>query len=500
VTTTRALDPDVRRLFEAVVELAPSERAAELARHPAHVAARVAELLAAAAAAPAFLDAPAAASDLAGHRAGPWILAERLASGGSGEVWSARRADGYPGWRLAVKVLRAHAGPELAPYMEAERRAHAALAHPYIVPLVDAGVLADGRPYLATPLVEGEPLDRACAGLGLDALLRLFVAVCAAVQHAHERLVAHCDLKPANVLVTRDGMPQLLDFGVARLIGRDAEGGVRALTPGYASPEQLAGEPLGVASDVWSLGVVLHELATGRRPFAGAPDVPAGPMSRAVGSTALPVACTPPAEAPRRLVRRLCGDLDAIVARALELDPGVRTTSVAALAADVEGFLAHRPIAARAQTAWRRATLSVRRNRAASAAAVAIVLAAGVAVGALRRDLARSEREASAGWRAHAQAALAARLIEDVARAAQGDGGLAVALTDAAATLERDPELGPEAEGRLRIALGALFLEAGRSAEARAQLERARALVAVTRGFGRQDSERIAALLAECGG
>jgi hypothetical protein len=123
-----------------------------------------------------------------------------------------------------------------------------------------------------------------------------------------------------------------------------------------------------------------------------------------------------------------------------------------------------------------------------------------VAVGALRRDLARSEREASAGWRAHAQAALAARLIEDVARAAQGDGGLAVALTDAAATLERDPELGPEAEGRLRIALGALFLEAGRSAEARAQLERARALVAVTRGFGRQDSERIAALLAECGG
>jgi serine/threonine protein kinase len=325
--TRTELAPAVQRLFEELVELPGPERAARLARTASEdpaLAREVEELLRAAESAPEFLERPAHESELVGHTVGPWSVEARLSSGGGGDVYRARRADGGASWRVALKVLPRDADrPEVRRRFESERRSLAALSHPYIVPLVDAGLAADGRPYLATRLVEGEPLDRACEGLDLEARLRLFLALASAVQHAHGRLIAHCDLKPANILVTREGMPQIVDFGIARFLAGES-GGEAALTPGYASPEQLAGGPLGVASDVWSLGVVLHELASGRRPFAHGPEARLRPASAAVLDEGAPrAACGPPAE-PVRLARRLRGDFDALLARALALDPAER--------------------------------------------------------------------------------------------------------------------------------------------------------------------------------
>ena len=508
--TTTALTGAVRRAFEELIELDGAERGERLARlgaEDAGLARAVAELLEAAADAPAFLERPAAESELVGHAAGPWILEARLSSGGAGDVYRARRADESagergPGWRVAVKVLRTRdgAGAVLRRF-EAERRTLAALNHPFIVPLVDAGLLADGRPYLATRLVEGEPLDRFAAGLALEPRLRLFLSVCAAVQHAHERLIAHCDLKPANVLVTREGMPQLLDFGIARLLSEEAAG-EPALTPGYASPEQLAGGVLGAQSDVWSLGAVLYELASGRRPLEapGATRIP--PPSEAVLSLRAPHAHAAPCEEPAALARRLRGDFDALARKALADDPSARYATVGELARDLERFLERRPLEARPASRARRALLLARRNRAASAAVLVALVSLALGIAGLYRGLLRSRAEASTGWRAHAQAALAASLLEDLARAAGSESPAALerALDRASHELAREAGTWPETEGRLRIALGALYLEVGRTADAEVNLRRARELAASTRGFGREDLERIERLLAQAQG
>ncbi len=504
--TTTGITDAVRRAFDELIELSLAERRvrlAELRAADAALARDVAELLDAAEAAPAFLERPAQESELVGHAAGPWVLEERLSGGGAGDVYRARRADGAEGWRVALKVLRRRSEASgVLRRFQAERRTLAALNHPFIVPLVDAGVLADGRPYLATRLVEGEPLDRFAAGLALEPRLRLFLAVCAAVQHAHERLIAHCDLKPDNVLVTREGMPQLLDFGIARLVSAEAGAGDPALTPGYASPEQLAGRALGTTSDVWSLGVVLYELATGRRPFAGPPGPGLLPASVAVLSADAPRAHSAPREEPARLARALRGDFDALVGKALALDPAERYGSVEQLARDLERFLDGRPLSAHPVSPARRARLFVRRNRLASAAVLVACLSLALGIAGLWRGLAQSRAEASLGWRAHAQAALAASLLEDLARAAgaASPAALEQALDQASAELVRATELWPETEGRLRIALGALYLETNRPAEAEAHLARALELATTTVGFGRGDRERVERLLAQAQG
>jgi serine/threonine-protein kinase len=501
---TTGITDDVRRAFDALIELEPATRARELerlAQADPTLAARVGALLEAAEEAPAFLEQPLGAHELVGHRAGPWLLEACLSRGGAGDVYRARRAEGGEGWRVALKVLRRAAGPELRARFEAEREALAALNHPFVVPLIDAGFLADGRPYLATRLVEGAPLDRHAAGLGLAARLALFLEVCAAVQHAHARLIAHCDLKPDNVLVTREGLPQLVDFGIARLVSAGARGS-GALTPGYASPEQLAGEPLGVASDVWSLGVVLYELASGRRPFAGPPRAAPLAPSGALLAPEAPRATTPAPDAPEVLAKRLRGDFDALVARALALDPAARYPSVAALAQDVERFLARRPLAARPASRWRATWLFARRNRLASAALALALVSLGLGLFGLARGLRTSRAEARLGWRAHAEAAVAVRLLEDLARSAGAlsPTALAGALDRTRAELARVAELGPESEGRLRLALGALYLESGRAREAEDELARALELARTTRGFGGEDRERAERLLDEARG
>lgn len=223
---------------------------------------------------------------LVGKRLGPWKVGERLGEGGMGVVYRGERDDGAFVQTVALKVVRRGLDTErLVEAFSCERHIIAALDHPDIARPLDAGVTPDGRPYMVMEHVEGMCIDGHCADadLPLAARLDLVGAVCRAVDHAHRRLVVHRDLKPANILVTSTGQVKLLDFGVAKLLDPAdpaaastlTRGAVVPLTPDYASPEQLRGEPVTTATDVFALGVLLYELAAGRRPFARADRSPA---------------------------------------------------------------------------------------------------------------------------------------------------------------------------------------------------------------------------------
>ncbi len=215
-------------------------------------------------------------SEVSGETVGPYRLLRELGRGGMGIVWLAERIDGMINRPVALKLPRGHWSATLSERMARERTILAALTHPNIARLYDAGVTAEGNPWLALEYIQGRPIDEYCRAknLSIQERLLLFLDVAAAVAHAHSRLVVHRDLKPSNVLVTDDGQARLLDFGIARLLEDDGrtesdltQVGGCALTPEYASPEQIQGGPIGIASDVYSLGVVLYELLTGRRPY-----------------------------------------------------------------------------------------------------------------------------------------------------------------------------------------------------------------------------------------
>lgn len=285
-----------------------------------------------------------------------------LGRGGTSTVYLAERTD-QPSGKVALKVMSAHlSGEEFLRRFNAERRFLAALNHPNITAVVDAGISRHGNPYLVTEYVDGEPLDQYCDRhkLGIEARLRLAIQVCDAVDYAYRSLILHRDLKPANILVTADGVVKLLDFGTASLI---AEGSAatttraRMLTPRYASPEQLRGERPGITGDVFSLGVVVYELLTGAWPF-GDPRSVVSELRRVTGesSTAEPSAVVTPDAAVLRdlplekLKRALDGSLSAIVLKALEHDPLRRYPTAGALAADLTRFLEGQPVEARPRT------------------------------------------------------------------------------------------------------------------------------------------------------
>ncbi|MEM9597149.1 MAG: serine/threonine-protein kinase [Acidobacteriota bacterium] len=303
------------------------------------------------------------------RRIGPYRLLELLGSGGMGEVYLAERVDQEFEQRVAVKLVRGGAdGGEIGDRFRHERQILANLEHPYIARLLDGGTFDHGRPYFVMEHVEGQPIDEYCENLGLDvdARLDLFEKVCEAVQFAHRRLVVHRDLKPANILVDTDGVPKLLDFGIAKVLDPEVRGPetelVRPLTRAYASPEQIRGEAVTTASDVYSLGVLLYELLTGHRPFkedgAGEPltpisgdQVPVRPSSvlsrpRPRGAAVDGEEQPEPAANPV-LRRRLSGDLDHIVLMALRFEADLRYGSVQELLDDLERFRQGRPVAAR---------------------------------------------------------------------------------------------------------------------------------------------------------
>jgi len=310
-------------------------------------------------------------------------LQERLDAGSSGVVYRAERVDGAVTQVVALKLLAPAASDidSLATRFANERVALARLSHPNIAHLIDGGLTAEGRPFLATEYVDGEAIDRWCQSqaAGLDARIQLMVKVCRAVDYAHRHMVIHRDLKPSNILVTAGGEPKLLDFGVARLLDGENDASNLAIdacmTPAYASPEQAAGRSLTIASDIYSLGVVLHELLTGRRPFDEIDD----PRTR------LQVLQQRAAPSIRRLDPlgglKISADLGAIIDRALALDPDQRYPSARELARDLERFQQRRPVVARGGGRLYRLERFVARNRLGTALALtAVVLLAGFLV------------------------------------------------------------------------------------------------------------------------
>ena len=331
-------------------------------------------------------------SAAAPSRIGPYRVERVLGSGGMGTVYLGVRDDDELPARVALKVIQAGSSEKLLERFRRERRILAGLIHPYIARLLDAGKLDDGRPYFVMEYVDGQTIDEYVASHrttpdGEKGVLDLFLKVCSAVQFAHQNLVIHRDLKPGNILVTADGEPRLLDFGIAKLLAGDdsATGDMtqpweRMLTPVSASPEQASGEAVTIATDVYSLGVLLYRLLTGVSPYAGAKDFATDP-ARVIREYEPPLSSTAGA-LTRRARASLEGDLDNILQKALEKDPRQRYPTAHEFAADIERHLKGLPIEARPASFSYRAAKFIRRNRLAVAAAALVCLAiAGGLVG-----------------------------------------------------------------------------------------------------------------------
>lgn len=398
---------------------------------------------------------------------GPWRLVSEAGRGGMGTVYLAERADAQFQQRVALKVVRGWLTPDDAHLrrFRDERRILAALDHPNIARLLDGGVTDDGVPWFAMEFVSGLPIDRHCQqhDSPLAERLRLFLAACDAVQYAHQHLVVHRDIKPANLLVTEDGHVKLLDFGVARLLDADpsTDAGAlftaaRLMTPAYASPEQLRGEPIAVASDVYSLGVVLHQLLAGALPHAVEGRQP-HELARAILEEAPRLPSTVAAPHHRRALR---GDLDTIVSVALRKDPARRYHSVEALADDVRKHLDARPIVARAHHRSYRIRTALWRRRYELAAGTLVV---GSLVTAAWTSRAAARRAAQQRHVAQVEAARAQQVAAFLANVFQlADPNVALgdtvtvgaALDSAAAWLDREQIGDPEARAEIALTLG----------------------------------------------
>lgn len=396
--------PQVRQLFELLTQLPSASREAALTASGAaeEVVREVRSLLAheqEGTGAAGFL-APVVAlpqeSDEPGYqglRVGAWEIQSRLGVGGMGEVWEAQRADGAFQARAAVKVLRPGMGSAaVLQRFAAEQASLARLNHAHIAHLLDAGRTPGGLPYFVMELVDGVPIDQGCQGLGLEGRLGLFLQLADAVSYAHRNLLVHRDLKPSNVLVTAAGQVKLLDFGIAKALdplesgNADATiGGMRPFTPNFASPEQVRGEPVSTATDIYSLGVLLYVMLTGAKPYGRGATSPQQ-MARSV----LEEEPTRPSALPQDAVtdphwlnnrRRLQGDLDKILLKALDKRIEQRYASVDGLAADIRAHLGGFPVSARAPSKCYLMARLVGRNKvAASALLIGLVcLVAGLA-------------------------------------------------------------------------------------------------------------------------
>jgi serine/threonine-protein kinase len=358
-------------------------------------------------------DAAASATARAGMRLGPFKLVRQIGRGGMGVVWLGERVAGGFSQAVAIKLVLGSWDSSVAQRrFLLERQILAGLQHPNIAHPIDGGVSADGKPWLALEYVDGENLLAWCDARRLDIgeRLRLFLVICAAVAHAHQRLIVHRDLKPSNILVGADGCVKLLDFGIAKMLDRDGgETATRAFTPDYAAPEQLRGEAVTTAVDVYALGLLLYELLSGRRASSdsGGKRETQRPSATATheeySGDAVRLAALR-GLAPQGLRRRLRGDLDAIVLKALRSEPAKRYAGVAELAADVERHLRNQPVHARRGSWSYRFGRFARRHRwalAASAAGMA-ALACGLAAAlwqareaSRQRDIALREAQTS---------------------------------------------------------------------------------------------------------
>jgi eukaryotic-like serine/threonine-protein kinase len=378
------------------------------------------ELLAAESAADArgFLDAPRAMT-LAGHQLGRYTLVRPLGQGGMGSVWLARRTDGRFDGLAAIKLMNLALMSETGQArFRREGTALARLTHPGIARLLDAGVATTGQPYLVLEYVDGLRIDTYAdsAALSRDQRVMLMLQVLDAVGHAHANLIVHRDLKPSNILVTADGQVKLLDFGIAKLLHADGQDdrtaltsdGGTALTPDYASPEQVKGEDITTATDVYALGVLLYVLVSGRHPTRGDKSTP-GDAVRGVLDVE-----------PQRLG---LADLDTIIAKALRKVPSERYSSVSGFADDLRRFLRHEPVSARPDSVAYRARKFIRRNRIAVAATLAVsaLLIASTVFSLVQARRAAAERDSAV--RASRQAMAMSELQTVLAGDSRGPDG-----------------------------------------------------------------------------
>lgn len=490
--------PTALTLFEESLDVPTAERSRWLAERSAGDPELLAELLGLFEAdqSDADLTLPYAAPPLADRRAervGAFELVEEIGAGGMGRVFRARRADGAFDQEVAVKLFEGSGRSAVGlQRFRQERQILASFEHPGIARLIDGGQAPDGTPYVVMELVRGRAITSYCdaGALPLAARLQLFARVCDAVEAAHRLGVVHRDLKPANVLVTDDGDPKVIDFGIAKVLEPDRrrpdlqlETATRmgAMTPEYASPEQVLQRPVGPASDVYSLGVMLYELLTGARPYHLAAltasqiertvceSVPADPSRLAARMRAAPPRGL--AE-PRSLARTLKGDLDRVVMTALHKDPEQRYRSAGQLGQDIERYLTGHAVVARGASRAYRFGKLVRRNRglAVATTAVFVVLIAGLVAVAFQARTARLEAE-KAG-------AVQDFLVEMIGRADPIHSGSEVP-TLADAVLAVTPEVGrrfdgkPDVEADVRYALGFALAGLGETGPARGELQRA---------------------------
>lgn len=463
-----ALDcpPEARRAWLAHAVEDEAVRARVLALLDAHEAAETGGLL----------DTPLLVREgrRGGHRVGPWRLVEPLGEGGMGTVWKAERADGTYDRSVALKLLRVDGNTDaLAERLRAEQQILARLEHPNVARLYDGGVTEDGRPYLVLERVDGQPITAYADAHGLDvpARLHLFLQVCGAVAYAHQNLVVHRDLKPSNVFVTDDGRVKLLDFGIAKLVENERDDLLTrsqlALTPSYAAPEQLRRAPVTTATDVYALGVMLYELLAGQRPFT-LTSLTAAEAERLICDTDAP---PPSTVAPPERVRAVRGDLDTIVAKAMDKDPARRYATADALAADVQRHLDGVPVTARPATTGYRVRRFVRRHRVgvAATAAVAAALVAGLGATAWQAKKARAEAA-----KATAANDFLVELLNAPNPEVEGrDVRVATLLDRAARRLDTAFADAPETEATLRHALGMSYRGLGLYPQADSHLTRA---------------------------
>lgn len=444
---------------------------------------------------PAFLDTPllprlqgrkeTAVPSAQGRRIGPWRIEDRLGEGGMGVVYRAARADGLYERTVALKLLPTSfltASEYLVRRLEAERQILARLEHEGIARLYDGGVTEEGLPYLALELVDGEPITTYCdrRGLGAAARVALFARACDAVAYAHRSLVVHRDIKPAHILVVEDeagGEPavKLLDFGVSALVDDAAGEGLtlptvpRALTPAYAAPEQVRGEPVTTAADVYALGVVLYELLAGRRPYELSGKT-AAEIERLVAEIEPP---PPSAVAPPERARILRGDLDTIVMKALAKEPARRYASAADLAADLRRYGRGLPVEARPATMRYRAGRFVRRHRAGVIiASAAVVLVVGFVGLHTARLAAERDRTAAALVQAEGTLAFLERtiLMGDPQRG-DFDAPLSTVLDSAAARVDEVAD--PAVAASIHYALANVYIGRGLTEQAEYHAHRA---------------------------
>jgi serine/threonine protein kinase len=515
------VDPErwrrVEEILGAALELPPEERrsfAERASRGDGELLAEVLSLLAADAGAGAFLgrpllsptgEPPAEEEEPAwiGRTIGPYRLVRRLGEGGMSAVYLAVRSEEQFQQQVAVKLIRAGvAGAEQLRRFRTERQILARLNHPGIARLFDGGTTPEGLPYFVLEYVDGEPIDRYCdrRRLSVAERLGLFRTVCEAVHYAHQNLVVHRDLKPGNILVTAEGVPKLLDFGIAKpLPPEPAAAGaaptaawLRLLTPEYASPEQIQGKPVTTATDVYSLGVLLYKLLTGHLPYRleertpqaieraileREPIRPSAAVGRGADAGSPDAAGSARAEAeavsglrgvrPRQLRRQLAGDLDNMVLKALRKEPQRRYGSVEQFSEDVRRHLERRPVEAHPSSLAYRTRKFLRRSRLALgvAAAFVLVLVAALVLLALQ-SVRAAERE-----RDHAREV--ARFLEEVfcsdrpaavAAEAGPEGEVQAALRQTLDRILRD--LGDLDRAETLLGLGRCLGAAGRRREA----------------------------------